>query len=169
MSKKNYQINVIDAEQIKKQNNQNLNNTNDENIQNHSQSISSNLTLNNSTTNNNQKPKELKTGLLIGGMVTFFLSLCFLAVTVYFIFQTYSTNNDAEKAITFILFILTFGWMSYIPGVICSIFSLCLNAFVIKSDSKIQKILGIILTLISVILIIAYLFIAIYIISLPNS
>ena len=169
MSKKNYQINVIDAEQIKKQNNQNLNNTNDENIQNHSQSISSNLTLNNSTTNNNQKPKELKTGLLIGGMVTFFLSLCFLAVTVYFIFQTYSTNNDAEKAITFILFILTFCWMSYIPGVICSIFSLCLNAFVIKSDSKTQKILGIILTLISVILIIAYLFIAIYIISLPNS
>ena len=59
--------------------------------------------------------------------------------------------------------------MSYIPGVICSIFSLCLNAFVIKSDSKTQKILGIILTLISVILIIAYLFIAIYIISLPNS
>lgn len=169
MSKKNYQINVIDAEQIKKQNNQNLNNTNDENIQNHSQSISPNLTLNNSTTNNNQKPKELKTGLLIGGMVTFFLSLCFLAVTVYFIFQTYSTNNDAEKAITFILFILTFGWMSYIPGVICSIFSLCLNAFVIKSDSKTQKILGIILTLISAILIIAYLFIAIYIISLPNS
>ena len=71
MSKKNYQINVIDAEQIKKQNNQNLNNTNDENIQNHSQSISSNLTI-------IKNQKNLKLVFSLAEWLHFFFHFVFL-------------------------------------------------------------------------------------------
>ena len=114
-------------------------------------------------------PKELKTGLMIGGLISFFLSMCFMAVTVFFLLQTYSSNSDAQKAVTFIVFILTTGWISYIPGVVCSIISLCLHPFVIKSSSKGQKAVGIIFTILTIIIIIAYLFIAIYIMSLPSN
>ena len=149
MSKKNYQINVIDAENIKNQNNP--------------EQISENQPV-------QEKPQEeLKTGLMIGGLIAFFLALCFMAFTIYYVFQTYSSDNDAQKAITFIVFILSIGWISYIPGVICSIISLCLHPFVIKSTSKIQKAIGIIFTILSILLILAFLAIAIYIIALPNN
>ena len=151
MVKKDYQINVVKAEDIKNQNN--LENT---------QNVITQVT-------NVNEPKELKTGLMIGGLISFFLSMCFMAVTVYFLLQTYSSNNDAQKAVTFIVFILTTGWISYIPGVVCSIISLCLNPFVIKSSSKGQKAVGIIFTILTIIIIIAYLFIAIYIMSLPSN
>lgn len=118
---------------------------------------------------NVNEPKELKTGLMIGGLISFFLSMCFMAVTVYFLLQTYSSNSDAQKAVTFIVFILSIGWISYIPGVVCSIISLCLHPFVIKSSSKGQKAVGIIFTILTIIIIIAYLFIAIYIMSLPSN
>ena len=114
-------------------------------------------------------PKELKTGLMIGGLISFFLSMCFMAVTVFFLLQTYSSNSDVQKAVTFIFFILTTGWISYIPGVVCSIISLCLHPFVIKSSSKGQKAVGIIFTILTIIIIIAYLFIAIYIMYLPSN
>ena len=148
VSKKNYQINVIDAENIKKQNNP--------------EQISENQPV-------QEKPQELKTGLMIGGLIAFFLALCFMAFTIYYVFQTYSSDNDAQKVITFIVFILSIGWISYIPGVICSIISLCLHPFVIKSTSKIQKAIGIIFTILSILLILAFLVIAIYIIALPNN
>ena len=106
---------------------------------------------------------------MIGGLISFFLSMCFMAVTVFFLLQTYSSNSDAQKAVTFIVFILTTGWISYIPGVVCSIISLCLHPFVIKSSSKGQKAVGIIFTILTIIIIIAYLFIAIYIMSLPSN
>lgn len=118
---------------------------------------------------NVNEPKELKTGLMIGGLISFFLSMCFMAVTVFFLLQTYSSNSDAQKAVTFIVFILSIGWISYIPGVVCSIISLCLHPFVIKSSSKGQKAVGIIFTILTIIIIIAYLFIAIYIMSLPSN
>ena len=151
MNKKDYQINVIHAEDIKSQNNL----ENKTNIVNSTQSQS--------------KPQELKTGLMIGGLITFFLAMCFMAFTLYFLFQTYSTNNDAQKAVTFIVFILSIGWISYIPGVICSIISLCLHPFVIKSTSKGQKAVGIIFTILSVFILLAYLAISFYVIALPNN
>ena len=151
MNKKDYQINVIHAEDIKSQNNL----ENKTNIVNSTQSQS--------------KPQELKTGLMIGGLITFFLAICFMAFTLYFLFQTYSTNNDAQKAVTFIVFILSIGWISYIPGVICSIISLCLHPFVIKSTSKGQKAVGIIFTILSVFILLAYLAISFYVIALPNN
>ena len=147
MVKKDYHINVVEAEDIKNQNN--LENT---------QNVITQAT-------NVNEPKELKTGLMIGGLISFFLSMCFMAVTVYFLLQTYSSNSDAQKAVTFIVFILTTGWISYIPGVVCSIISLCLHPFVIKSSSAV----GIIFTILTIIIIIAYLFIAIYIMSLPSN
>lgn len=151
MSKKDYQINVIDAENIKNQNN------------------TENKEIDENQTNAQSKPQDLKTGLMIGGLIVFFLSMCFMAFTLYFLFQTYSSDDDVQKAVTFIVFILSFGWMSYIPGVICSIISLCLHPFVIKSTSKGQKAVGIIFTILSVLFILAYLFIAIYIMALPNN
>ena len=152
MVKKDYHINVVKAEDIKNQNN--LENT---------QNVITQVT-------NVNEPKELKTGLMIGGLISFFLSMCFMAVTVYFLLQTYSSNSDAQKAVTFIVFILSIGWISYIPGVVCSIISLCLHPFVIKSSSKGQKkAVGIIFTILTIIIIIAYLFIAIYIMSLPSN
>ena len=135
MVKKDYHINVVKAEDIKNQNN--LENT---------QNVITQAT-------NVNRPKELKTGLMIGGLISFFLSMCFMAVTVFFLLQTYSSNSDAQKAVTFIVFILTIGWISYIPGVV----------------SKGQKAVGIIFTILTIIIIIAYLFIAIYIMSLPSN
>ena len=153
MSKKNYQINVVNAENIKNQD-----------------SLESEKEVENNNENKfENKPQELKTGLMIGGLITFFLAICFLIFTLYFIFQTYSSDNDAQKAVTFIIFILTVGWISYIPGAICSIISLCLHAFVIKSTSKGQKAVGIIFTILSVLMILVFLVIAIYISLLPNS
>ncbi len=146
MSKKDYQIKVVSAEDLKNQNN-----------------------LPNKEENPQDKPQDLKTGFMIGGLVTFFLSVCFLIFTLYFLFITYSSDNNAQNAVTFVVFILSIGWMSYIPGAICAIISLCLNPFVIKSSSKKQKVIGIIFTILSVILILAFLIIAIYIITLPNS
>lgn len=145
MSKKDYQIYVVNAENIKASNNT----QNEDNTQN--------------------KPQDLKTGTMIGGLITFFLALCFMAFTLYYLFQTYSSNNDAQRAVTFIIFMLSIGWISYIPGVICSIISLCLHPFVIRSTSKGQKAIGIIFTFLSVIMVIAYLAIGIYVIALTNS
>ena len=158
MSKKNYQINVIDAENIKNQNNQENKVTLD----------NQNKPENEGVVENQNEPKNLKTGLMIGGLITFFLAMCFMVFTLYYTFQTYSSDNDAQKAVTFIIFILSVGWISYIPGAICSIASLFLHAFVIKSTSKAQKVVGIIFTILSVLFVIAYLAIAIYIMTLPN-
>lgn len=151
MGKKNYQINVINAESIKKQNDE------------------ENKGAQQSQTNVQNKPQELKTGLMIGGLISFFLALCFMASTVYFIYQTYNSVDNAQQAVTFIVFILSVGWISYIPGVLCSIISLCLNPFVIKSSSKGQKAVGIIFTILSVLMILAFMAIAFYISALPNS
>lgn len=151
MGKKNYQINVINAESIKKQNDE------------------ENKGAQQSQTNVQNKPQELKTGLMIGGLISFFLALCFMASTVYFIYQTYNSVDNAQQAVTFIVFILSVGWISYIPGVLCSIISLCLNPFVIKSSSKGQKAVGIIFTILSVLMILAFMAIAVYISALPNS
>lgn len=151
MGKKNYQINVINAESIKKQNDE------------------ENKGAQQSQTNAQNKPQELKTGLMIGGLISFFLALCFMASTVYFIYQTYNSVDNAQQAVTFIVFILSVGWISYIPGVLCSIISLCLNPFVIKSSSKGQKAVGIIFTILSVLMILAFMAIAFYISALPNS
>ena len=151
MGKKNYQINVINAESIKKQNDE------------------ENKGAQQSQTKVQNKPQELKTGLMIGGLISFFLALCFMASTVYFIYQTYNSVDNAQQAVTFIVFILSVGWISYIPGVLCSIISLCLNPFVIKSSSKGQKAVGIIFTILSVLMILAFMAIAFYISALPNS
>ena len=102
MDKKNYQINVVDAEFIKNEN----------------------LSDNNKLIENQSKPQNLKTGLMIGGLITFFLAVCFMLFTLYFLFKTYSSDNNAQKAVTFIVFILSIGWISYIPGIICGIISL---------------------------------------------
>ncbi len=147
MGKKDYQINVIHAESIKNQNNME----------------------NEGVVDNQNKPQDLKTGLMISGLIVFFLAICFIAFTLYFTFQTYSSNDGVQKAVTFIIFILSVGWISYVPGAICSIISLFLHAFVIKSTSKAQKTIGIIFTLLSILLILAYLAIAIYIITFPNN
>ena len=151
MGKKDYQINVIDAENIKSQNNLEDQETPK------GQGASQN------------SPQNLKTGFMIGGLVAFFLAACFLAFTVYFLVDTYSSDNDAQKAVTFIVFILSVGWISYIPGAVCSIISLCLHPFVIKSDSKVQKTIGIIFTILSILMILAFLAIAIYVTALPNN
>lgn len=151
MGKKDYQINVIDAENIKSQNN-----------------LENQETPKGQGTSQNS-PQNLKTGFMIGGLVAFFLALCFLAFTVYFLVDTYSSDNDAQKAVTFIVFILSVGWISYIPGAVCSIISLCLHPFVIKSDSKVQKTIGIIFTILSILMILAFLAIAIYVTALPNN
>ena len=151
MGKKNYQINVINAESIKKQNDE------------------ENKGAQQSQTNVQNKPQELKTGLMIGGLISFFLALCFIGSTVYFIYQTYNSVDNAQQAVTFIVFILSVGWISYIPGVLCSIISLCLNPFVIKSSSKGQKAVGIIFTILSVLMILAFMAIAFYISALQNS
>ena len=72
MGKKNYQINVINAESIKKQNDE------------------ENKGAQQSQTNVQNKPQELKTGLMIGGLINRYTysALCFMASTVYFIYQT---------------------------------------------------------------------------------
>ena len=147
MDKKNYQINVGDAEFIKNEN----------------------LSDNNKLIENQSKPQNLKTGLMIRGLITFFLAVCFMLFTLYFLFKTYSSDNNAQKAVTFIVFILSIGWISYIPGIICGIISLCLNPFVIKSTSKAQKAIGIIFTILSVLIVLAYFAIAIYVMALPSA
>ena len=149
MDKKDYQINVVTSEELQRQNE----NAPDPNVANAKP----------------EKPKELKTGLMIGGLIAFFLAICFMAFTLYYLFENYSSDNDAQKAVTFIVFIMSIGWISYIPGVICSIVSLCLHPFVIKSSSKGQKAVGIIFTILSIFLILAFLAIAIYIMALPNN
>ena len=187
MSKKGYQINVLNADDIKNTNSV----TSEETINNQTQNLAPNQTQNqtsnqtpnqisNQTPNQVQnqvqnqipkqeKPKELKTGMMIGGLITFFLSLCFFLYTLYYLFQTYNPDDSVQQALTFIVFILTIGWISFIPGIICSIISLCLNPFVIRSTSKGQKAVGIIFTILSVLMIIAFLFIAIYISALPSN
>ncbi len=145
MSEKKYEINVIKAEDIK------------------------NTTEGENEPKNENKPQELKTGLMIGGLITFFLAIGFLIFTLSYIFQTYSPDDSAQKALTFVVFILSIGWISYIPGVICSIVSLCMNPFVIKSTSKAQKAVGIIFTILSALLFLAFIAIAIYVSLLTNA
>lgn len=145
MSKKGYEINVINAEDIK-------NNLEGEN-----------------KPNNENKPQELKTGLMIGGLITFFLAIGFLIFTLNYLFQTYSADDSAQKALTFVVFILSIGWISYIPGVICSIASLCMNPFVIKSSSMAQKIVGIVFTILAALLFLTFIAIAIYVSLLTNA
>ena len=149
MGKKDYQINVINAESIKVLNNEENKMPNQ--------------------LSNENKPQDFKTGLMIGGLITFFITICFMVFTLHFLFQTYSTDNDVQKAVTFIVFILTVGWLSYIPGVISAIISLCLFPFVIKSTSKTQKAVGVIFTILSVLMILAFLAIAIFISALPTN
>ena len=145
MSKKGYEINVINAEDIK-------NNLEGEN-----------------KPNNENKPQELKTGLMIGGLITLFLAIGFLIFTLNYLFQTYSADDSAQKALTVVVFILSIGWISYIPGVICSIASLCMNPFVIKSSSMAQKIVGIVFTILAALLFLTFIAIAIYVSLLTNA
>ena len=151
MGKKDYQINVITADNIKSQNN-----LEGEGVAfNQAQGM--------------EKPQDLKTGLMIGGLITFFLAVCFMAFTLYFLYQTYNSVNNAQNAVTFVVFVLSVGWISYIPGAICSIISLCLNPYVIKSTSKAQKAVGIIFTLLSILMVLFYFAVAIFVVALPNS
>lgn len=151
MGKKDYQINVITADNIKNQDNSEV------------EGVAF------SQTQSKEKPQDLKTGLMIGGLITFFLATCFMAFTLYFLFQTYNSVNNAQNAVTFVVFVLSVGWISYIPGAICSIISLCLNPYVIKSTSKAQKAVGIIFTLLSILMVLFYFAVAIFVVALPNS
>ena len=148
---KNYQINVVNAEDIQKQSNTDTAQILPENTP--------NTPIQNTPT---EKPKELRTGLLIGGLITFFISICFLTITFSFIYQTLDVSTEANQAFSFLLFVLTYGWLTYIPGVLFAIIALILNPFVIRSQSKGQKAVGIIFTILSVILVLTYLFIALF-------
>ncbi len=146
---KNYQINVVNAEDIQKQSNTDT-----------AQILPENTP--NTPCTPTEKPKELRTGLLIGGLITFFISICFLTITFSFIYQTLDVSTEANQAFSFLLFVLTYGWLTYIPGVLFAIIALILNPFVIRSQSKGQKAVGIIFTILSVILVLTYLFIALF-------
>lgn len=168
MSKKDYQINVINAEGIKNQNNAENQSVDTNQCVDTNQSVNASQVAGTNQVAKESKPQELKTGLMIGGLITFFLTICFLAYTVYYLVQTYSANDSVQNAVSFIVFVLTVGWISYIPGAICSIISLCLFPFVIKSTSKAQKAIGIIFTILSVLMILVFLIIAVYVTILPN-
>ena len=100
-----------------------------------------------------------KTGVFVAGIVCFFIGLIFLLAYGMLYAQMISAinSNNGWEVLGFILYLITFGWISIIPAAALHIASLCCSISSVKSSSKTYRVFSIIIMVLSIISLVALL------------
>lgn len=116
-----------------------------------------------------KKPVENKrTGSMVTSIVMFAVGICFFAVTLFYVFSIFLAGDQTSAAVSFIFYIITLGWITYIPTVVLSIIGICMGASGIKSTKKANKVTSIIFVVLNSILLAAILFIGFALMLFPS-
>ena len=109
----------------------------------------------------NYQEKNTK-GTTIASIIVFVISFILLAICLI----TYiDVMTSKDKVLSWLAYLLTIGWMTYIPGLILSVTSVILGSLARKSTIPKQKKLANIFFLLSLILLALYvLFIIIFVV-----
>lgn len=89
-----------------------------------------------------ERPKAIhdeRKGLMIASIILFFIALAFFAGTVFYIFDSMLTGDKNTNLLGFLLFIVTTGWITFLPALLLSIAAICTSRFGLKSTSKTIK------------------------------
>lgn len=117
-----------------------------------------------------ERPKEIhdkRKGLMISSIILFSLSLIFFIGTVIFIFQNMLTGDKNTDILGFVLFLITTGWISYLPALILAIAGVCTSRFGLKSTSKTIKNTCLVFLILSALLLTALILLGIFISFFP--
>ncbi len=116
------------------------------------------------------KSKSSKKGLMITGIVLFGLSVAFLIFTIVLTLAVFTDiEHESASAFTLILFVVAYGFYSFLPGILLAIASIVVNALARgSSDTKYKKIANI-FTILSVVLLLIYIIFCLIIFLVPNS
>ncbi len=115
------------------------------------------------------KIKGKRKALMIVTIVLFFISFAFSAFTIYYLLDIFFTKDNAASAIGFILYLLTFGWITYLPALGTSIAGVCTGAIASRSSSKKIKTTSIIFLILNIIILIAIVIAGIIILLFPSA
>ncbi len=116
-----------------------------------------------------RKPVENKrTGFMVTAIVMFAVGICFFAVTAFYVFSIFLANDKTGAAIGFILYVVTLGWVTYIPTVVLSIIGVCMGAAGVKSTKKANKVTSIIFLVLNSLLLASIVFIGIALTLFPS-
>ena len=126
--------------------------------------------LNNNNQTQQKKPVEDKrTGVMVTSIVMFSIGICFFAITLFYVFSIFLASDRTSAAISFILYIITMGWITYIPTVVMAIIGVCMGAAGVKSTKKSNKVTSIVFLVLNSILLAAILFIGFALLLFPSA
>ncbi len=116
-----------------------------------------------------KKPiEDRRTGSMVTSIVMFCVGILFFAVTLFYVFSILTNQDKTGAAISFIVFIFTLGWLTYIPTVILSIIGVCMGASGVKSTKKANKVTSIIFLILNSILLAGIVIIGLVLIMFPS-
>ena len=116
-----------------------------------------------------QQKTGKKTGCMITGIVMFPVALIFLVITLYYLLAIFSAGEKASAFVAFIVYVFTLGWITYLPGLVCSIVGIVLSSLGISSYSKGIKATCIIFLILNILMLIALLAIGFLFSIMPAS
>lgn len=103
-------------------------------------------------------------GELIASIVFFAFAFILLAVSFYCLIDM--LNDENTKALGFVIFILTIGWIVYLPGAFLNVVAICLCFAALKRTAPGKlKIVAKIFTILSVVLIVLYFAFAVFLLT----
>ena len=118
-----------------------------------------------------ERPKSItdkRKGLMISSIITFCLWLGFFIFAFVYLLNIFLSKDKNTQALEFVLFLVTIGWVSYIPALGLSIASICTSRFGLKSTDKKIKTTCLILLILSIILLVAVVFLGIVVAFFPT-
>lgn len=118
-----------------------------------------------------ERPKAIhdqRKGLMIASIILFTIALAFFAGTVFYIFDSMLTGDKNTNALGFVLFLVTTGWITYLPSLLLSIACICTSRFGLKSTSKPIRITCLVFLILSSVLLFALILIGILVALFPS-
>ena len=98
------------------------------------------------------------TGAFVASLICFFIGLLFVGMYAILYGNMFASSDESVALFfLFLLYLITFGWISIIPAVALHIASLCCAIVCLKSTSKTYKVFGIIIMTLSIISLVAVL------------
>ena len=112
-------------------------------------------------------PANKKKSVMIVSICMLIVSLIFSAITLYFLLKLVNNEDKAISAIGFIIFLFTYGWMTYIPAVATSIAGIVTGSHDTHSSSKTIKAISVIFLILNILLFIALVLLVFLVLVFP--
>lgn len=119
---------------------------------------------------NLERPKAIhdkRKGLMITSIIMFTLGLGFLIGTFIYSFENMLTGDKTTNALGLLLFLVTMGWVTYLPSLIFSIAGVCVSRFGLKSTSKAIRITCLVFLILNALIILALVVLGLIIAFIP--